>query len=108
MSKTKPMQVEMLSNDDGPCILVRGSDLAECVAIAKEEAVANDLRMREPAPVSLSWWRKIPCPGYEHEVDGCLPCAGFVGGSHLVASKPGRGAFQGIVADLERDGRGRH
>jgi hypothetical protein len=105
VTRAKPSAAEVLDSDDGPCILVRATDLEEAIRIAHEEAAADDLVVAYPEDARLGWFRTIPCVpratgGHvvqDADCPGGLRC-------HYISSAPGRGAFRGALIDLNYAG----
>lgn len=88
----------ILDGPDGRCILVRGTSLPEALARAREWAAEDGYALTAPDDVRLQWIRAVPCPPREHSHDG-WPCD-LGPGAFYQPGRPGRGAFQGILADL--------
>jgi hypothetical protein len=102
----------ILDGPDGRCILVRGTSLSEALDRARQWAAEDGYVLTAPGDVRLQWIRAVPCPPREHSHDGWTCDRGP--GVFYLPGMPGRGAFQGILADLayqasptERTGRQR-
>jgi hypothetical protein len=93
----------ILDGLDGRCILVRGTSLPETLERAREWAAEEGYVLAAPEDVRLQWIRAIPCQDREHSHDG-WECDRRPGVSYLPA-RAGRGAFQGILADIVLGGR---
>jgi hypothetical protein len=105
MPRAKPAATEILTSDEGPCILVRAADLDQAIRIAHEEAAGEDLVVAYPEDARLGWFRAIPCVPRNtggHVVDDA-DCPGGCG-CHYISSEAGRGAFRGALIDLNYAG----
>jgi hypothetical protein len=90
----------ILNGPDGRCILVRGTSLPDSLDRAREWAAEDGYMLTAPGDVRLQWFRAVPCPPHEHSHDGWICDLGP--GVMYLPGRPGRGAFQGILADLAR------
>lgn len=95
-----PDTAQVLSNEDGPIILVRAGSPAEALFLAAEEAADNDLIVTNgEADVHVGWIRATPCRGGGHEIrDGFEWCDGGMR-CHYAYGKPGPGAFRGAFVN---------
>lgn len=102
--RTKPDGL-ILGNEDGSCILVRGDGdaLPVVLARARQWAAEEGYALTDPSQVRLQWIRAVPCPEREHSHQGWL--CGRGPGTFYLPSAPGRGAFQGVLADIATAGR---
>jgi hypothetical protein len=102
-TRRKPPVAEILTGDDGPCILVRGKTTAELLEIAHGEAAGDDYVVTDPESVNVGWIRAVPCVGKEsggHEFDGA---GGYCDGGmrcHYIPSREGPGAFSGAFIEI--------
>jgi hypothetical protein len=96
-----PFVSEMLHNEDGPILLVRGESAAEVLALAADEAACNDMAVTgTEADIRLGWVRATPCRHGGHEVrDGFEWCDGGMR-CHYAYGKPGPGAFRGAFVSV--------
>jgi hypothetical protein len=94
----------ILSNEDGGCILVRanGDALPVVVDRAREWAAEEGYVLTNSSEVRLQWIRAVPCPEREHSHEGWH--CGRGPGTFYIPCAPGRGAFQGVLADIAAAG----
>jgi hypothetical protein len=92
---------QILTNEDGPVILVRAETTAEALSLAADEASANDLVVTdEETDIRIGWVRATPCNPDGHEDFGGMGyCDGGRGTTHYRFGKPGRGAFRGAFVN---------
>lgn len=90
----------ILTNEDGNCILVRadGDELPAVLERASKWADEEGYVLTAPAQVRLQWIRAVPCPEREHSHQGWLCDRGP--GTTWMPCRKGRGAFQGVLADV--------
>jgi hypothetical protein len=88
----------ILDGPDSRCILVRGTSLTEALGRAREWAAEDGYVLSDPGSARLQWIRAVPCPDREHSHDG-WECDRRPGVTYL-PTRAGRGAFQGILADV--------
>jgi len=96
-----PFITEVLHNEDGPILLVRGESAAEALALAADEAACNGMAVTDTeADIRLGWVRAMPChPGGHEARDGFDWCDGGMR-CHYAYGKPGPGAFQGAFVNV--------
>ena len=64
-----PYVAQVLSNEDGPVVLVRAESTAEALSLAADEAACNDLIVTaDEADIRIGWVRATPCRVGGHEI----------------------------------------
>jgi predicted small secreted protein len=86
-----PFVSEVLHNEDGPILLVRGESAAEVLALAADEAACNDMAVTGTEADIRHGGHEVR-DGFEW-CDGGMRC-------HYAYGKPGPGAFRGAFVSV--------